>query len=177
MINKKVHLLLVVLFFLFSIFTIGGTLAYFTDADTVVNTFYVDKNVIEVEEEFEQPIRGKKTIKTPTALNTGNTDCYVRALVVVSDSRAENYFTFYYNDAEGFNTSDWKEEDDGWMYYRKSIKRDEMTAPVFSHIFLSQNLPDSLQGFTIDVLFESVQSKGFPNAKKAFAALKEGGVV
>lgn len=173
--NKIFRLLLVILFLFISLFTIRGTVAYFTDADTVVNSFFVDKNAIEAVEEFEPPIKGKRTLKSPAALNTGSTNCYVRAQVIVSDSRAEEYFSFYYNDTEGFNAGDWKEESDGWLYYCKNLKKGEMTTPVFSHVFLSENIPDNLLGFTVDVIFESVQSKGYISARKAFESLKEGG--
>lgn len=173
--GRNVRLLLSVFFCVSALITIGCTAAYFTDADTAVNSFFVDKNMIEVSEEFEQPVKGEKTVKKPLVINTGNTTCYVRAMVVVSDSRAKEYFAIYANSTEGINTADWKEASDGWLYYSHAVKKDEKTTPVFTHIFLAEEIPDSLLGFTVDVIFESVQSKGYGSASEAFESLKEGG--
>ena len=155
-------------------FMAGGVLAYLSDADRALNVLEVGGNTITAEEEFEQPGRGKKTVKKPTAVNTGSNDCYVRARVVLSDSRAADYLTYYNNSTAGFNTASWVEDGDGWMYYKYILKTGEKSDPVFTHIELS-HIPDSLLGFTIDVVFESVQSEGFDNARDAFESLEKGG--
>ena len=158
-------------------FSIHPIQAYFEDREELINTVVIGKNEIVVEEIFEEPEKGKKTVKEPKAKNTGTVDCYVRAKVVVSDSRVSDYLTYYYDTVSGFNTADWIAEEDGWMYYHSRIKKGELTTPVFQHIALSNSIPDDLLDFSIDVIFESVQSEGFYNAKKAFESLSiEGGV-
>ena len=155
--------------------SIGAISAYFVTTDEEVNDFYVDKNEITVEEEFDKPEKGKKTVKKPVALNTGSADCYVRAMVVVSDSRAAEYFKYYNNNTAGFNTSDWTSDSDGWMYYKYTLESGERTSPVFTHIQVLDSMPDAFMDFTIDVVFESVQSENYSSAKTAFASLAKGG--
>ena len=73
-------------------------------------------------------------------------------------------------ESSGMNTTDWKIGEDGWFYYQNILKTGEKTSPVFTHIQLQENIPDMLKDFTIDVLFESVQSEGFADAHEAFIA-------
>lgn len=170
--KKSVLLLLVSLLV---IIAVGSVSAYMADAKKKVNTFSIGYNEITTEEEFEETEKGKKTVKKPMARNTGSVDCYVRGKVLLSDSRADDYFEYYCEDVLGFNTQDWVEADDGWMYYTSVLKVGEKTSPVFTHIKLSALIPDALLDFTIDVVFESVQSNDFENAQDAFSALSKGG--
>lgn len=162
---------------LFNSLFIKNISAYFLDADQEINSFKIDKNEIIIEEEFQTPQKGEKTVKRPMALNVGETECYVRARIILSDSRAKDYINYYCNDTKGFDTSKWKESTDGWLYYADTLKVSEKTVPVFTHIQLLDSMPDIFMGCSIDVIFESVQSEGFKNAQEAFGALgKEGGV-
>ena len=61
------------------------------------------------------------------------------------------------------------------MLFRSILEVGEQTSPVFTHIKLLDGIPDAFLGFTIDVVFESVQSNDFDNAQDAFYALSEGG--
>lgn len=174
--NKKNTAVLFCTFVLFLLLlNVNVIAAYFADADEKVNVLSIGHNEITVEEEFDPPAKGQKTVKNPTARNTGSVDCYVRAKIVVSDSRACPYFEYYNNDSIGFNTQEWIESNDGWMYYDTILEPGENTSPLFTHIKLLDNIPDAFLGFTIDVVFESVQSNDFESAKDAFAALTKGG--
>lgn len=173
--NKKTTAVFCTFMLFLCLLNVNVIAAYFSDADEKVNTFSVGHNEITIEEEFDPPIKDQKTVKRPTAKNTGRVDCYVRAKVIISDSRACPYFEYYYNDSLGFNTQNWIEGDDGWMYYDSILEVGEKTTPVFTHIKLLDSIPDSFLGFTIDVVFESVQSNDFETAEDAFGALIKGG--
>lgn len=146
--------------------------AYLSDADQQVNEFSVGVNTITPDEDFETPSPGKKTVKSPKAANTGSVECYVRAKVLLSDSRADSYITYYNNGNKGMNTADWIPNADGWKYYRKTLRPGEKTVPVFTHIQLEKAIPDTMKDVAIDVVFESAQSDGFRDAQQAFAAIE-----
>lgn len=150
----------------------GSIFAYLSDGDHAHNVFSIGSNTIVPEEPFDPVEPGKKTVKEPKAENTGTVDCYVRAKVLLSDSRVEEYLTYYTSSMEGVNKTVWNEDKDGWLYCEKSIAPGEKTAPVFTHIKLKEELPEEIKDVAIDVVFESVQSEGFEDAKTAFTAVE-----
>ena len=151
---------------------IGSMMAYLADGDKAVNAFSIGSNTIVPDEPFDPVEPGKKTVKEPKAENTGTVECYVRAKVLLSDSRADGYITYYTSSTEGFNTKAWREDTDGWMYYSDPVSPGEKTPPVFTHIKLKQDIPDSIKDTAIDVIFESVQSEGFEDAETAFKSIE-----
>lgn len=168
--RKKKKFRIISLLFLL-LFTIPFVTAYFTDRNEERNVTTVGINTIEVIEEFESPAVGKKTIKNPRAKNTGNVSCYVRSQILLTDSRAEEAITYYYEDTPGLNQTDWIQADDGWLYYRKILPAGATSSPVFTHLFLTKQLPSTATDLSVDVLFESVQSDGFSDPKEAFTSL------
>lgn len=150
---------------------VGGALAYLTASSKKSNTIEIAQNEIVAIEEFEQPIPGEKTVKRPQAENVGNVDCYVRAKILLSDSRAESYLEYYYENALGFNYADWSENIDGWLYYQSVLGVGQLTAPIFDHIKLNEAISSEISELHIDVLFESVQSEGFSNPIEAFGTI------
>lgn len=150
---------------------VGGVSAYLTDGDAKGNPFVIAVNTITPEEDFEPPEPGRRTVKAPRAVNTGNAACYVRAKVLLTDSRAEDYLTYYNGESAGMNEEEWKPGKDGWMYRNAVLHPEEQTAPVFTHIYLKENVPGDLE-IGVDVIFESVQSEGFENAADAFRSVE-----
>lgn len=151
---------------------IGSVMAYLADGDKAENPFSIGNNTITVEEPFEPVVPGKKTVKRPSAVNTGTIDCYVRAKILLSDSRAGSYITYYHNSTKGMNVKDWKQDLDGWLYYNRSIAPGEQTPALFTHIELKQEIPEGMKDVAIDVVFESVQSDGFEDPKTAFQSIE-----
>lgn len=164
---RRKHIVIVVMLAI----GVSRTLAYFTATDEKINTIKIAHNQIIPVEEFERPIIGEKTVKKPQAKNVGNIDCYVRARILLSDSRAERSIEYCYKNTLGFNGTDWSENADGWLYYRLALGAGEVTTPVFDHIRLAENVPSEISELNIDVIFESVQSEGFSNAIEAFEAI------
>lgn len=149
----------------------GGIYAYLTEGDAHTNPFSIGQNIITGKEEFDPPQPGKKTRKTPRAVNLGSVDCYVRAKVLLSDSRAESNLTFYDRGKEGFHPK-WKQEEDGWLYYEEILRDEEESEPIFSHIQLEQDMPAEYGEVSVDVVFESVQAEGFSDPVAAFTAVE-----
>lgn len=148
-----------------------GIHAYFADRDRAENELSIGVNRIEPEEPFDPPSPGSRTVKKPMVRNTGNIDCYVRCQILLSDSRAEDYLTYYYGEEPGMNDEDWVPAADGWRYLNAALAPGELSAPVFEEILLSTSIPKELSGFTIDVVYESVQTEGYEKAATAFAAV------
>lgn len=144
--------------------------AYLADGDRKENHFSVGNNKIIVDETYEPVEPGSKTVKKPQAENTGSVECYVRGRIILSNSRAAEFMDYYMDGSSGMNTEDWREGEDGWFYYQKILNTGEKTSPLFTHIRLKENIPDVLKDFTIDVIFESVQSEGFEDVREAFDA-------
>lgn len=164
--------ILAVVVLLAGILAAAGMIAYLADGDRHRNPFSIGYNKITPEEEFEDPEPGKKTVKKPCAVNTGTVDCYVRAKVYLTDSRAEEYISWYYNENDGMNTQDWIEGADGWLYYKAPLAVQEESSPLFTHIKLEKEIPEEILEFSVDVVFESAQSYGFESAEAAFQALE-----
>lgn len=121
--NKKALTLLVCLVVLIAA-TVGTTLAYLlVSSPTIENEFTPSKVSCDVEETFNGTSKTNVQIR-----NTGNTDAYIRAAVVVTwkNSSGAVYAT---TPAEGTDYSiDWNLTDDGWVkgadgfyYYTKEV--------------------------------------------------------
>ena len=153
-----------------SIVGVHSIYAYFTHQAALANQVTIGENTIVPEEPFDPPSPGEKTVKEPRAVNTGKTNCYVRAKVLLSDSRVQSFLTCVNegNTGEGL----WIKNKDGWLYYDRILETSKKTEPIFTHIITNEEIPEELKDFSIDVLFESVQAEGFKNAEDAFAEIK-----
>lgn len=157
---------------IFLVISASAAAAYFADGDEKENLFTIGANTITPEEEFEPVEPGKKTVKEPRAFNSGAVNCYVRSKVLLTDSRAASYLEYFHGDTPGFNTADWVENNDGWLYYSKILPVGESSSPIFTHIKLKEELPEEIADVSINVVYESVQSDGFTDAAKAFDAVE-----
>ena len=152
--KKKIVILVIV------IITVLGSLivyAYFTARAKKTNNVRLGFNKIEIVEDYKPPLKMEKGIeftKKPYVINTGDVDCYVRLKVAVSDSRIEKDLTIDYN-----NTDFIHDETDGYWYYKKELKPNEETEPLFTKVSISENADNLvLEGFDIYVYGESIQT-------------------
>lgn len=143
--------------------------AYFVHQGECENQVTIGENTIVPEEPFDPPVPGEKTVKEPRAVNTGRVPCYVRAKVLLSDSRIEPFLTYVNENDAG--TGLWIKNKDGWFYYDEILEVSDETEPVFTHIVTDEKIPEELREFSIDVIFESVQAEGFENSGEAFLAI------
>lgn len=169
---KKKTCLLYITVVASGILAINGVSAYLTDSDYAGNIFRIGTNTIEGREEFETPVVGEITTKTPRAENTGSVDCYVRAFVSLSDHRAAGYIDYYTNGLEGILGTGWEEWEDNYYYYTPILSSGEVTTPLFTGIRLLEDLPSELTDVSIDVYFESAQAEGATDAWEAFEQIR-----
>lgn len=167
--KQKIKILLL---FLSCLICVGEIKAHFKDTDKKINTIGIHNNTVVIKEEYEKPEPGIKTIKSPKVENTGSVDCYVRAKILLSDSRGDSYIEYYHDEKKGWNTDEWKQKSDGWFYYEKNLESGKISTPIFDHILLKEEVPDEIKDLSIDVIFESVQAKGFSSSMLAFKTIR-----
>lgn len=139
---------------------IGGTLAYLTTAtDPVVNNFTPSKVDCEVtEDQFNGVTKTNVAVK-----NTGDTDAYIRATLVIT-----------WQDETGnisgvpVEASDYKMElatgtgwvpSDGYYYYTKSVAPGGSTGTLISSLIVTGEAPAGYH-LSVEILAEAIQSKG-----------------
>ena len=133
--------------------------AYLLAEDTAENCFSVGGNETAVIEDYDEVSRlepGMTVDKVVKVKNTGKNECYVRVLVLFSDSTAEEYARI------NINNTDWQQNDDGYYYYNEILKAKESTTA-----FKSFDIPASWGNemadltFYVNVTAEFIQAEHF----------------
>lgn len=130
--------------------------AYFTDFAKAVNPLDIGNVVTEITEDFPDPGNpgpGDVIYKRVAVRSTGESDCYVRAQVLFSDSQMEEVCSVQFNEA------DWALQN-GWWYYRNILKSGEETPLLFDRITVSEDA-DAIRPFDVIVRQESHQAEGY----------------
>ncbi len=154
----------VLLIFLFIGLT-ATTYAYLFSTDAVHNPISVGYNESEIIEEFEQYEKFNKDqsyVKRVSVKNTGTVDCYVRILAEIEDPFCRK------NIEIDVDNNNWRKDSDGYYYYRGILRVGQMTEPLFTSLIAKENIDE----FNMICYEETVQSRGFENAKDAFDSLK-----
>ena len=131
--------------------------AYFTDSENAVNLFDLGSVTTEITEDFPDPGSpgpGDVIYKRVAVRSVGESDCYVRAQVLFSDSQMEAVSSVNYND------TDWAYGEDGWWYYLQILKSGEETPLLFDSIKISEDA-ETVVPFDVIVRQESWQSEGY----------------
>lgn len=128
---------------------VGSSLAYLVaDTTAVVNTFTPGSVSSEVKETFENGTKKDVTIK-----NTGNTDAYIRAMVVITwkDTSGNVYGASQPVAGTDYTISygtGWTLGSDGFWYYNEVVAAGESTAVLIESCEYTANAPD---GYTLSV--------------------------
>ncbi len=154
--------------------TVGGTIAFLIDkTETVTNTFTASKVTTQVTETVAGGVKTNVAI-----LNTGDTDAYIRAAVVVTWKNAEGHvhattpvagtdYQIHLNIA-GSGAGMWLEGNDGFYYYTDDVsaaKVDGEGKPIY---FATDSLINSCsytanapEGYSlnVEILASGIQSK------------------
>lgn len=160
---------------------LGGTLAYFTTSNTMINAFQSAKYQAKIVENFESPDNwtpGTTTEKTVKVTNNGSIDMAVRASYTekwVNANGEELPLKDSSNNVAAiinFN-SGWTKDADGYYYYGSKANLTKLTPGAESTSFISgvtfnENIVASLRKTTSangqTVTFEST-GDGYDNAK------------
>lgn len=138
------------------------TAAFLLSKDSLQNPFTIGENTSHIEEEFgsyDSFEAGKDYTKKVSVKNDGSVDCYVRVFAEIEDPDTASAVDI------DFNTSDWTaKQPDGYYYYKKIIKANESTVPLFTQITAKKDVDE----FQMIVFSETVQSDGSSDAVSAF---------
>ena len=162
-INKKTIALVASLVLLLTV-TVGGTLAYLLAVSPAVeNKFTPSWVTTDVDETISATEKTNVTIK-----NTGNTDAYIRAAVVVTWQNANgdvygqkpiagtDYDITYVTGTIG--TKDcWVEGSDGYYYYTSPVARDASTGILIQSCTAKETAPEGYN-LCVEILGSGIQS-------------------
>lgn len=171
----------------------GGTLAYFTDAEDAENVFTVGNVDIQLtepawtaegggEDEGEDVYPGEALAKDPTVTNIGDNPCFVRVSVSNLDQFGNkgDITLRHGNYEEGYDDTNWTYYD-GYYYYNKVLATTEtagdewnqglgtVTEPLFNQIVMPTGLTGEETTEPIEVVAQAVQAQG---ARASWSAVK-----
>lgn len=177
--NQKKLILSLAMAVLILTVSVGGTLAYLSDKDSVTNTFKAAKVDCEIQEEFDKTVKNNVKIK-----NTGNVDAYIRASVIVTwqDDQGNIYSE---RPVEGTDYEiSWAEN--GWLFSEKTeegwyfngfVEPEKTTDVLFTECRVRDGVVPP-QGYTlhVEVLAQAIQADGMgaTTATEAFKAASQG---
>ncbi len=147
---------------------VSGTVAYLVTKTTpVVNTFEPGRVSCEIEEEFTQNGTEKKDVKVK---NTGNTDAYIRAAIIVTWKDAEGNIaaTVPAKDTDyslNLNENDWEQSGD-YYYYKGSVAPDGMTKNLINSCTALKSNGDYT--LSVEILADAIQSSPDSAVKQAW---------
>lgn len=156
-----------------------GTLAYFTADDAAQNKISIGNVAIElqepswVEEDAEKAYPTQVIPKDPQVENTGANACFIRVKVegldcLIDAELSENEVGLMFDEADGYNTSDWALKGD-YYYYLEIVEPGDTTTALFDSIVIPA---DTVNGdpsviYSIDISAEAVQAQGGPETLSA----------
>lgn len=162
--KKRKYTLLLVCLLVTVVIAVGGTIAYlFTESDPVVNTF----TPVEVDNEIHEELNGNEK-ENVQIKNTGTTDAYIRAKVVVTwqNENGEVYPVMPIPPADGVTNhdytisygSDWILGNDGYFYYNESVPATESTTVFIVSVTPIKACEDNNYTLHVEILSQAIQS-------------------
>lgn len=141
--------------------TVGGTIAFLMDSDDPLhNLFNPSEVTTKVDEELSGNVKSNVKIQ-----NTGNTDAWIRAAVVVTwQDEAGNVYG--QAPVKGTDYTDWTPGDywvqgtDGFYYYTKPVAAGASTATaLIAEISTIGNPPADGYYLTVEIIGSGIQNK------------------
>ena len=168
--KKKTILMLATMVLLLTV-TVGSTIAYLvTSSGPVENTFTPSKVTSAVEEEFTP---GSNTKTNVTIMNTGDTNAYIRAVIVITWKDEEGYTKPEVPVAGTDYTIEINEKDwtlsDGFYYYNAAVAPGASTTNLISSCVSMDKYTDG-RALCVEVIGSAIQSEGMgaTSAQDAF---------
>ena len=141
-------------------FVVGVTTAYLmTNTNSITNTFQPAQVACAVEETFDRTTKENVKIK-----NTGNTEAYIRAAVVVTWKDGENGNVYGSAPVAGedykiiINSGDWNMASDGYYYYKSPVASGGETGVLISSCTAVQGKAPVGYGLNVEILCTAIQS-------------------
>ena len=142
--------------------TVGGTVAYLVaDSDEVVNKFTPSVVTTEVTEDTTNDVKTNVQIK-----NTGDTDAYIRAAVVVTwqDEKGNVYGQAPAEDDykitwQGIKDGSWQKGPDGFYYHLSPVADGKSTNVLFTDCEISEDAEVPIGYYlNVEILGSGIQS-------------------
>lgn len=157
--NRQFVLLVSIIALLVGI--VGSSLAYLvTKTDPVQNTFQPSRVTCRIDEEFD-----KATKRNVKVTNTGDTDAYIRAYIVVTWTDDDGNIVAQkpvagedYSLVIPTNTG-WSKGSDGFYYYASSVAPNGQTGTLIESCSPKGENAQKYK-LTVDIIADAVQSKG-----------------
>ena len=158
--GRKTIALLASLILVMSV-AIGGTVAYIiSETNNVTNVFTPSKVTTAIDEKFDGT-----TKKDVVVTNTGDTEAYIRAAVVIN-WQTEDGKIFGELPKEGvdysivYNTTDWTKNGDFW-YYNGTVDAGESTEVLIRECTMLKASPADNEDYklTVSILGSGIQAK------------------
>ena len=154
--------------------TVGGSLAFLVDTDDpITNIFNPSEVTTAVTETNEGGV--KKNVKIT---NTGDTEAFIRAAVVVTwqNAAGEVYGKLPVSGTDytiNFNTNNqddpagkWTKGSDGFYYWSNSVAPNKTTGELISNCTYTANAPDGYS-LAVEIIGSGIQSRGLSSDNKA----------
>ena len=188
--NKPLIYLLAIL----SIFVVGRTFAYYLEEVSIPNRFKTMTYNVKLEEVFhdqfgtkEVTIKNEEETNTPVVLRVNFTERWNKEVenTVKTLSNTINGQSVVTKNYTSAFTNDFVLKDDGWYYYKKTLKSQE-SVKILNSIALNESLVNGSDysneyhtyNYELDVNFEAVQadSKAISNVWGKTATINNGAV-
>ncbi len=166
--KKKVSLLLVSLVLIAAI-AVGSTVAFIaTSTNSITNTFNPANVTIDIDEKFENGVKTDVKVK-----NTGNTDAFIRAKIVVTWKDASGNVSAT-KPVEGtdytmtLNETNWFRGSDGFYYCKTSVAPNGGSTPVLIEKCEKTGTPPDGYDLSVEIIASGIQSTPASAVKEAW---------
>lgn len=157
--KKKVSLLLVSLVLIAAI-AVGSTVAFIaTSTEPITNIFNPANVTIDIDEKIENGVKTDVKVK-----NTGNTDAFIRAQIVVTwkDANGNVSATKPEEDTDytmTLNEADWFQGTDGFYYCTKSVAPNGSTPALITECKKADGVtPPDGYDLSVEIIASGIQS-------------------
>lgn len=194
--KKKSTALLVSLVLLLTV-SVGATLAFLIDTDDpITNTFTPSEVTVQVNETFDGTTKSNVSIK-----NTGDTEAYIRAAIIVTwqdangnvygqlpdekkDDETTGDYTISFNTTEqsAYDNGKWIKGSDGFYYWSKPVKSEkEAASDCNTGILITEaklvegaKAPADNYYLCIEIIASGIQAEPKTAVESAWPAVKVG---
>ena len=168
--KKKVSMLLVSLVLIAAI-AVGSTVAFIaTSTEPITNIFNPANVTIDIDEKFDNGVKTDVQVK-----NTGNTDAFIRAKIVVTwkDANGNVSATKPVENTDytmTLNETDWFRGSDGFYYCRTSVAPDAPNnlPPVLIEKCEKTGTPPADYDLSVEIIASGIQSTPASAVKEAW---------
>lgn len=169
--NKTKKIILTLASAVLLLATVGTTLAYLvTNTDTLTNIFNPSHVVNQIDEVTTNNV--KSDVKV---YNTGDTDAYMRAKVVVTwqDGNGNVLAVMPVAGTDysiTYNNTDWDVSDKGFYYHKTPVKAGDPTAVLITSCTQLQDAPEEGYYLSVEILSQAIQAEPFSSYTEAWNA-------